>query len=480
MIKTGRFNEKELISFVSEMMKEWKVPGLALSIVKDDKIFFKEGFGFKDIKKKEKVNPETMFEIASCTKAFTTMAMALLADEDKIEWDKPVREYIPEFKLYDKIASEKITPRDLVCHRSGLPRYDWVWYRRNASRGEIIKSLHHLEPNKDFRSFYQYNNLMFMVAGYLIERITGKTWEDFVSEKILKPLGISQCIFSVDDMAKSQNYAKPYMLKKGKVKEIDLVNFDLVSSAGSIITNIIELAKWVGLHLNKGKLNGKTFVSEKNVKEMHSPQMISQNTFEYDEIINPCYCLGWNLFSYRGTKLYRHGGSLDGYSSCVSFMPGINTGIAVLTNMESTDAHNAIAYYIYDKMLGLNSVDWSGRFKAERDKDKKEMLKERKLSKLSRKKDTKPTHDFKDFCGEYIHPAYGKIKIELQKSKPFLIFNNYTFPMKHYHYNIFEFTDELWDNIRKVFFHLDKKGNIEKLGIKFEPNADDIIFKKQN
>ncbi|MFQ6032023.1 MAG: serine hydrolase domain-containing protein, partial [Candidatus Zixiibacteriota bacterium] len=215
-------------------MKEWKVPGLAISIVKEDKVIYTKGFGFRDVKKGLKVTPHTLFAIGSCTKAFTAVAMGFLVDEGKLDWDKPVREYLPSFKLKDPFASERMTPRDLVCHRSGLPRHDLVWYNSSTSREELTHRLQYLEPSKDFRTTYQYQNLMFMTAGYMVGKIAGKTWEEFVRERILEPLGMEESNFSVEDSKKAPDFALPYFKdKQERVIEIPFRNIDNVGPAGS-------------------------------------------------------------------------------------------------------------------------------------------------------------------------------------------------------------------------------------------------------
>ncbi|WP_253185716.1 serine hydrolase domain-containing protein [Bacillus licheniformis] len=194
-------------AFAEEKMKEWNVPGAAVAVIKEDEIIMAEGFGFRDKERKLKVNPETVFAIGSASKAFTTAAMAVLADEGKMEWDKPVREYLPEFKMHDPVATERMTPRDLACHRSGLPRHEMMWYNSSFSREELFRRIRYLEPNQDFRSKWQYQNLMYMTAGYLAGRIAGTTWEDLVHERLFKPLHMTSSSFSVEDMQKLSDFA---------------------------------------------------------------------------------------------------------------------------------------------------------------------------------------------------------------------------------------------------------------------------------
>ena len=230
-------------SFVNEAIKAWEVPGLALGIVKDGRIILAQGYGFRDIEGKLPVTPKTLFAIGSCTKAFTTFVMGTLVDEGKLDWDAPVRNYIPEFRMYDRVATELMTPRDLVTHRSGLPRHDLVWYNATISRKKIVDRLPYLVPSETFRSKFQYNNLMFMTAGYLVERVTGQSWEDTVRHRIFEPLGMTGSNFSVKDSQKTADFAKPYADRDDKVVEVPFRDISNAGPAGSINSNVEDMAR---------------------------------------------------------------------------------------------------------------------------------------------------------------------------------------------------------------------------------------------
>src|SRR4030043_709070 len=240
---------------VSSLQTDWKVPGLAVSIVKDGKIIFAEGFGYRDVEQKLKVTPHTVFAIGSCTKAFTATAMGMLVDEGKVGWDKPVRDYLPAFNLQDVVASERMTPRDLLCHRSGLPRHDAMWYGSALSREEIFSRLQYLEPSKDFRTVWQYQNLMFMTAGYLVGEMAGMRWEAFIQKRIFEPLEMKESNFSVNDSQKAPDFALPYQEKNAKVEPVPFRNLDAIGPAGSINSNVLAMANWIRMNLNKGKFH---------------------------------------------------------------------------------------------------------------------------------------------------------------------------------------------------------------------------------
>jgi len=476
--KTQKVDLKGFDTFVTKTMEEWKVPGLGISIVKDGKVIFSKGFGFRDVKKGFKVTPKTLFAIGSCSKAFTAATMGILVDEGKLDWDKPVREYLPSFKLKDPFATEGMTPRDLVCHRSGLPRHDLLWYGSSATRQELFHRLQYLEPSKDFRTTFQYQNLMFMTAGYMVGKVAGTTWEKFVQDRIFGPLGMNDSNFSVEDSKKAPDFALPYMEKDDKVIEIPFRNIDTVGPAGSINSNVIDMADWLLLNLSKGKFGEKQIISEGSLNEIHSPQMISSKSFKYDESFYSTYGMGWGITAYRGHLKVSHGGGIDGFTAQVTFMPRDNIGMVIFTNMSGTPLPSIVAYNAYDRLLGLDQIPWNKRIKDQRDKAKEEAEKAKKEKDKDRKLNTKPSHPLEDYAGDYEHPGYGVVSIKKEGDKLKGVFNSISFDVKHYHYDIFEMNNEIFDMTEKVSFLTDNKGNINSLSVQLEDSVEAIVFTK--
>ena len=476
--KTQKVDLEGFEKFVTKTMEEWKVPGLGISIVKDGKVIFSKGFGFRDVKKGLKVTPKTLFAIGSCSKAFTAVTMGILVDEGKLDWDKPVREYLPSFKLKDPFATEGMTPRDLVCHRSGLPRHDSMWYGSSATRKELFDRLQYLEPSRDFRTTYQYQNLMFMTAGYMVGKIAGTTWEKFVLDRIFGPLGMNDSNFSVEDSKKAPDFALPYMEKEDKVIEIPFRNIDTVGPAGSINSNVIDMADWLLLNLEKGKFGEKQIISEESLREIHSPQMISSKSYKYDESFYSTYGMGWGITSYRGHLMLSHGGGIDGFTARVTFMPRDNIGMVIFTNMSGTPLPVIVAYNAYDRLLGLDQIPWNKRIKDQRDKAKEEAEKAKKEKDKDRKLNTKPSHPLGDYAGDYEHPGYGVVAIKKEGDRLKGVFNSISFDVKHYHYDIFEMSNEFLDMTQKVSFFTDNKGNISSLSVQLEDSVEAIVFTK--
>jgi CubicO group peptidase (beta-lactamase class C family) len=235
-------------------MQATRVPGLALGVILGDEVILAKGFGKRDIASGLEVTPRTLFAIGSSSKAFTAKGLAMLDDEGKLEWDKPVKHYIPSLQLYDYVATERLTPRDLLIHNSGLPRYDILWYNNaNLSRKDVFERLQYLEPTRDFRTTWQYQNLMYATAGYLIEIISGQTWEEFIRQRILEPLGMSDTNFSVHDSQQTPDFALPYKETKQQIERIDFYDrMQAVGPAGAINSHIMDMAKWTSCLINEG------------------------------------------------------------------------------------------------------------------------------------------------------------------------------------------------------------------------------------
>jgi len=476
--KTPEAYLKGLDEFITEKMEEWKVPGLAISVIQDGRLVYSKGFGFRDVEQNLPVTPQTLFAIGSCSKAFTAVTMGILVDEGQLEWDKPLKEYLPTFKLKDTFATERMTPRDLVCHRSGLPRHDAMWYNSSASRKELFDRLPYLEPSKDFRTTFQYQNLMFMTAGYLVGQIAGTSWERFVRNRIFMPLGMTNSNFSVNDSQKAPDFALPYMEKDDKIMKIPFRNIDTVGPAGSINSNVTDMANWVLLNLNKGKIGDQQVISESSLKEIHSPQMISSKSYRYNESFYSMYGMGWMISSYRGHLRLVHGGGIDGFTAQVILLPRDNIGMVILTNRGGTALPPIISNNVTDRLLGLDQIDWNSRIKKQVEEGEKDAEKAKKEKDKDRKLNTKPSHPLEDYAGDYEHPGYGVISIVKKDDQMTAEYNSIPFTASHYHYDVFEINNEMMDEALKVSFFTDLKGNIRSLSVQLEDAVEPIVFTK--
>jgi CubicO group peptidase (beta-lactamase class C family) len=318
--------------FVAAQMKEWKTPGVAVAVIQGDTVILSKGYGLRDIEKQLPVTPQTLFAIGSITKSFTVTTLGTLSDEGKLDWDKPVRDFLPKFQLNDAVASDRATPRDLVSHRTGLPRHDLLWYGSPLSRKELFERLRYLEPSKDFRQLYQYNNLMFMTAGILVEELTGVKWEDAVRKRIFEPLGMRASNFSVNDSQHAADFAQPYREAKEQITLVPFRNIDAIGPAGSINSNAEEMIRYVQMHMNKGKFGEKQMVSAGFATQMQSPQMVVPGEPQFTELGASSYAMGLTVSTYRGRKVVAHGGAIDGFNALISWMPTEKIGMVILAN----------------------------------------------------------------------------------------------------------------------------------------------------
>ena len=470
-------------AFIKEVMKEWNVPGLAIGIVRSNEMIYAKGFGFRDVGKKLPVTTNTLFAIGSTTKAFTCTLIGILDDDDKLDWDAPVRRYIPEFRLRDVHASELATARDLVTHRTGLPRHDAVWYNNNSiSRREIVRRLAHLEGGHTFRQKFQYNNLMYVAAGHLIETVTGKTWEENTRERIFIPLGMTNSNFSVRDSQKAADFALPYKEKDDAPARIPFRNIDLVGPAGSINSSIHDMLPWLRLNLNKGKHGERRIVNAATLADIHSPQMATGAAVERPEVSQGTYCLGWVIAAIRGHRTLVHGGGIDGFTTQVAILPDDGLGVVIFANMNGTACPSVVLGHAVDRVLGLKPIDWRGETLEKRKKGK-ETDKEAEVNKsLTRKSGTTPSHPLAEYAGQFEHDAYGALQIKMRDGKLEALFNGMTAALGHWHYEVFNSMDGPSDDFlanHKFNFSTDVDGHIAAVAVDLESAVDPILFKRQ-
>lgn len=472
----------DLDKIVRKGLKSLNNPGVALAIVKDDEVIFAEGFGYRDVENKVPMTAETLLAIGSSSKAFTTFTMGTLVDEGKLEWNTPVREYIPWFRLHDPTLTERLTPRDLVTHRSGLPRHDLVWYNNyTASREEFVRRLAFLKPTADLRERFQYNNLMFLTAGYLIEVLTEKTWEDAVRARILNPLDMKRTNFSVVDSQKDANHALPYREYKDNIEKIPFRNITNIGPAGSINSSVNEMSHWLLVHLNQGKFKDQQVINPQTVQDMHLAYMPTGGTPSIAEITPADYGLGWFVDTYRGHRRVRHGGNIDGFSALVCMFPDDGVGIVALTNKSGSPLPELLTRHVSDLILETETKDWIGQT-VERIAKSKDMRKEAEEKKATRRKTgTVHAHKLIDYTGDYAHPGYGDLKILIESGKLVFTYNGITTPLEHWHYESFNAKraeDPTFEDT-KITFRTNVNGFVAALEIPIEPTLEETVFKKK-
>jgi CubicO group peptidase (beta-lactamase class C family) len=470
---------------ITKAIKDFKVPGLAIAVVKDGQVIYAKGFGKRDVAKDLPVTPHTLFAIGSCTKAFTTFVMGTLVEEGKLEWDTPMRTYLPGLRMSDPIATESITPRDLVTHRSGLPRHDMVWYSNaRFSAKDLIPRLAHLDFTEPLRSKFQYNNLMFVVAGYLIEKLDGRPWEQAVRARIFQPLGMSSSNVSVVDSQKADDFAQPYDEKEEKVRVIPFREITNVGPAGSINSNVLDMARWVAVHTHGGKLGGQAIIGPAVLNELHAPQMTMGQPSQKKEISPASYALGWSVDTYRGHRRVHHGGAIDGFTAETCLFPDDGLGIIVLNNKGGSPLPSLIGQHAADRLLGLEPIDWLAEALDRRVKSQAAEKEAKKKKETVRRSGTHPAHPLEEYAGDYQHPGYGPIKVELRDGRLVSIYNGIEATLEHWHFEVFnapkaDNDPALADFNQKFQFQTNLKGYVDAVAVPLEPSVKPIIFTKQ-
>jgi len=419
-------------------LKAWNAPGIAVAIVKDDRVLMAKGYGVKERGKPDAVTADTVFAIGSMTKAFTTASMAMLIDEGKMSWDDTVRKHIEFFRLSDPLANEQVTLRDLVSHRTGLSRNDVLWTRTPWSQEEIIRRIGYVKLSQPFRTAWQYNNIMFSAAGYAVGKASGGSWQSFVEQRIFEPLGMKSASTRIAAAQSAPDHASPHR----KTQVIAWHNLDNIAPAGAVNASIKDMIPWARLQLNGGEIDGKRLISAKNVEEMHTPQMAMRPEDEgrdwNPEIGQLSYGMGWFLVDYRSLHLVSHGGAIDGFRSDITLVPREKTAVIVLCNLDQDNLPEALRWSILDLMHGFPATDWNAMLIGHAQEEQKAAAEARKLRAAQRVPGTTPSHPLADYAGTYEDAGYGDVRIAAANGGLTLEWLSLHATLEHYHYDTFE------------------------------------------
>ncbi|HUS03216.1 MAG TPA: serine hydrolase [Chitinophagaceae bacterium] len=477
----------------ARVLKDWNAAGFAVAVVEKNKVIYEKGFGYRDVENKLPVTPNTLFAIGSCTKAFTAALIGLLEKDGKVDIDKPVELYMPALKFFNDPMNNTVTLRDMMSHRTGLPRHDFSWYFfSSSSRDSILQRIQYQEPTAPVRDKWQYNNFMFMAQGAITEKFTGKSWEENVREKFFKPLGMTNSNFTINEWKAYSESAIGYGLKRDSIiKKLDYYNIAAMGPAGAINSSVHEMANWVITWINGGKYNGKEIIPAKHFTQAISPQAIVNPglpTKERPDVFFATYGFGWALASYKGHYRVEHGGNIDGFSASTSFFPTDSVGIIVLTNQNGSSVPSIVRNLISDRLLNQKYYDWNSDLKKQVQKNKVAQAEAKKTAVSNRKLNTSPTHPLKDYAGIYNHPGYGNMEVYLNKDSLFAKGSESTLWLKHYHYDVFDIFDkDMKEGIDtsdgpgpvKFQFQMNTAGDIESITIPFEAGLKPIVFTKQ-
>jgi CubicO group peptidase (beta-lactamase class C family) len=474
---------------LNDLLVATKAAGFAVAIVEGNKIIYAKGFGYRDFEQKSAADANTLFAIGSCTKAFTSSILGQLRQDDKLSFDDSPLKYVPELKFYNNEMNNNITIKDMMCHRTGLPRHDFSWYLfPTASKDSLIMRLKYQEPFTGLREKWYYNNFMFLAQGVIAEHITGKSWEDNIRERFFKPLGMNRSNVSIDEMIKSTNAATGYEMQHDSIlKKTEYYNISGMSPAGSINSSVNEMSNWLIAWINKGKFNDKQIIPEAYLQEAISSQMVIRGGLpekEFPDMFIANYGYAWFISSYKGHYRVEHGGNIDGFSANTSFFPTDSIGIVVLVNQGGSSLPGLVRNAISDRMLGVEKTDWIKVFKERQAKSRKEEQEAKTKSASARIENTKPSHNLQEYTGKYSHPGNGEFTISLQQDSLFAQFKLMKLYLRHEHYDIFEPFEVTITGIDtsesgplRFNFTTNDAGEISGVKIKVEPELDAVEFK---
>ncbi|UIR54992.1 serine hydrolase [Sphingobacterium sp. SRCM116780] len=415
--------ESTVDSLVQQTLSTFNVPGIAVGIVKDNQVILAKGYGIADLNKMNKVRSSTNFGIASNSKAFTTSALAMLVDEGKLNWDDPVRKYIPEFKMYTDYVSENFTIRDLLTHRSGLGLGAgdlMIWPDgHDFTPEDIIHNIQFLKPTSGFRTKYDYDNLLYIIAGEVLERVTGQTWQAFIQERIFNPLAMNHSAANWNLLQDREDVIAPHVPISGKVQVSNRYTNTILDAAGGIYSNVDDLNKWMIFHLNTGSINGKQLISKKQMKELTTAQTIIPGTTSapYYSLFR-AYGLGFRLTDVAGKLEVSHTGGLEGIVTQIVMLPQLNLGIVVLTNQQEGVAFNAISNSIKDFYLGISDQKWISTYQKSLTQNtaQADSITQNTWRIVEENKKTKDVHH-QAIQGHYVDNWLGDVAIQVKKNK---------------------------------------------------------------
>jgi CubicO group peptidase (beta-lactamase class C family) len=474
-----------LDAYIQKAMRDWGGAGLAIAVVKDDSIVFARGYGVREVGKPDPVTPRSLFAIGSNTKLFSAVAAGMLVDDGKMKWDAPITTYLPDFQLYDPYVTREFTLRDALSHRSGLGRRgDFIWLGSNFDRREVIRRARYLVPTSSFRSQYGYQNIMVMSAGEATAAAAGMSWDDLVERRIFQPLGMAASSTSIAALAGASDVAQPHVWANGKPVVVPYRNIDNIAPAGSINSNVLDMAQWLRLLLADGKYGGKQLIKSKTLAEITAPTTIVSAP---PDTLKPSthfrmYGLGVGMSDYMGVKVLTHTGGIDGMLSQVTWIPEKKLGVVILTN---TAGHNslytALAERVVDAYLGAPVRDWSAIRLAETRRMEARMDSARKKMVAERAPNTKPSLALEKYAGTYVSELYPDLVVKLDDGT--LTMHLGTLPttkLEHWQYNSFLGQPTApGDDGTLINFSIDARGKVTRADVQgvgtFERKESDAV-----
>ena len=465
---------RELDAYFAKAAKDWNVPGLAIAIVHKGQLIFAKGYGVRDVSTKEPVDTQTIFAIASTTKAFTAAALGMLVDEGKVRWDDPVTKYVPTFEMYDPWATREVTVRDLITHRGGLPNADYLWTHGDNSRDEVIRRIRFIKPTYSFRGGYVYHNVMYTVAGAVIESASGMSWDEFVKRRIFEPLGMTRSVTTLVDAKTRPNRAEPHGRDADTLRVSGNSLADGIGPAGSVWSSVADMSRWVKFLLDTGKVNGRPLLTPQTWAELFKPVTIlppwNNNSAPQLRMSKPhfrSYALGWFQQDYMGRQVDFHTGSLTGMIAINGLIREEGIGVYIISNTSSEIRH-PLMFKVFDTFLGAPSRDWSGEMLAmQRADDARDEARDRQQN--QRAEGTKPSLALERYAGTFVDPdsLYPPISITSENGVlRYRLGTTQAGTLEHWQYDSFRVVwDDWWRGRSTITYTVGPNGSADRLDV---------------
>ncbi len=451
-----------------QVMTTFNLPAVAIAIVQDDHVLLAKAYGVKESGKPDPVSADTLFQIGSTTKAFTTTALAMLADEKRLDWDDPVRRHLLYFHLNDPCADAAVTLRDIVSHRSGVSRHDELWDNASFSREETIRRLGEAKLSHPIRTAWQYNNILFIAAGEVVASASKMSWDDFVRTRIFEPLGMKHSQTRFADWAPS-DHALGHNWSHQKITLHPAAEDTTLGPAGAIKSSANDMAQWLRFQLADGAIDGKRLLSEAALNETKTPQM-AMNVDKSSRATNPfthvqSYAMGWNVQDYRGELQVSHGGAINGFRAQVALLPDRKIGVVVMTNIGRGFGIIALRNTLLDSLLHASPYDWNAAYLGVEKKSEDSAAIKRKEREAKRLPNAKPSHDLSAFAGTYSNAVYGDAAVTAENATLTIRWQRLQIPMIHENYDTFRATSEEDDVDEVVRFTLNAEGAVASMDV---------------
>ena len=464
-----------LDAYIERGMREWRVPGLAIAVVRDTGVVLARGYGVRQVGRPEPVDAHTLFAVGSATKAFTAAALGSLVDERRLAWDDRVTDRLPGFQLFEAQATREASVRDVLTHRVGLTPNDLVWFASGRPRADVVRRLRWARPAYGFRTHFVYQNSMYVVAGEVLAAVAGRPWDDVVRERLLLPLGMRETMTSVRALDGMANVARPHAISDGGVRVIPYRDVDNAAAALGLNSSVADMARWLRFQLDSGRAGGRALLSRGTFLELHRPQMVvplggavrAQNPHRHLRT----YALGWYVEDYRGREVVWHMGATDGMRAIVGYMPEERVGVVALANLQGAELPAALMYRVFDHYLGAPPTDWSGVLLAEQ---RRAIARGRAFAARAdsaRVPNTRPSLPLAAYAGTYVDSLYGEVRVTHADGRLTIQASpGLHGELRHWHFDTFrtEWEGLLREGPTSAVFALDESGRPARLTLDLE------------